>query len=79
MVTLGGVEGMLGVDIQWVGARDAVNVLWGTGQPPTAKNDLTSRVKSAWAEKHWIRWLLEMHNPVQERPYSFLRKNYSLT
>ena len=47
MVTLGGMEGMLGVDIQWVGARDAVNVLWGTGQPPAAKNDLISRVKGA--------------------------------
>lgn len=34
MVTLGGVEGMLGVDTQWVGTRDAVSVLWGTGQPP---------------------------------------------
>ena len=47
MVTLGGVEGMLGVDMQWMGVRDAVNVLWGTGQPPAAKNDLTSRVQGA--------------------------------
>lgn len=37
MVTLGGVECMLGVDIQWVGARDAVSILWGTGQPHHSK------------------------------------------
>lgn len=38
MVTLGGVEGVLGVDIQWVGTRDAVNILWGTGQSPHSKD-----------------------------------------